>query len=150
MTKLILIVAISVAPCVGLTQCARVAPGRSDVVERHPDKPDGDHVLAAALANHQSNVEVQGSGIVTKVLADDNDGSRHQRFILRVASGQTVLIAHNIDISKKIDSLKEGDQVSFKGEYEWNSKGGVIHWTHHDPEGRHSSGWIRHNGKIYQ
>lgn len=150
MKKLVLIFSISVAACVGLTQCARVAPGRSDVVERHPDAPHGDQVLAGALANHQSNVEVQGSGVVTKILADDNDGSRHQRFILRLASGQTVLIAHNLDISNKIDNLKEGDQVLFKGEYEWNPKGGVIHWTHHDPAGRHSSGSIQHNGQTYQ
>lgn len=113
-------------------------------------RSDSDQALAQALANHQSNIQVQGNGIVTQLLADDNDGSKHQRFILRLGSGQTLLVAHNIDIANRIASLKEGDQVAFKGEYEWNPKGGLIHFTHHDPEGRHPSGWIKHNGQIYQ
>jgi hypothetical protein len=32
----------------------------------------------------------------------------------------------------------------------WNPQGGVIHWTHHDPAGRHLSGWVKHNGRTYQ
>ena len=106
--------------------------------------------LSAAFDNQQSNVQVHGSGRVTKVLADDNDGSRHQRFIVRLASGQTVLIAHNIDLASRVASLQEGDSVEFYGEYEWNTKGGVVHWTHRDPQRRHVDGWIKHNDRIYQ
>jgi hypothetical protein len=106
--------------------------------------------LVAAFENHRSNVQVQGSGHVTKVLADDNDGSRHQRFIVRVDSGQTVLIAHNIDLANRVASLSNGDRIEFYGEYEWNAKGGVIHWTHRDPQHRHVDGWIKHNGRTYQ
>jgi len=109
-----------------------------------------DQVLAAAFENRQSNVQIQGMGEVTRVLADDNDGSRHQRFIIRLASGQTLLVAHNIDLANRVASLKVGDAVEFYGEYEWNPQGGVIHWTHHDPSGRHVAGWIKHNGHTYQ
>jgi len=91
-----------------------------------------------------------GEGVVERVLADDNDGSRHQRFILRLASGQTLLIAHNIDIANRIQALRTGERVEFYGQYESNPEGGVIHWTHHDPDGKHVTGWLKHNGIVYQ
>jgi len=98
----------------------------------------------------RSGQQVEGQGAVSRILSDDNDGSRHQRFILRLDSGRTLLVAHNIDLAPKISSLREGDVVSFYGEYESNDKGGVIHWTHHDPQGRHVDGWLEHNGQRYQ
>ena len=84
-----------------------------------------------------------------KVLPDDRKGSRHQRFILTLDSGQTVLIAHNIDLAPRVPELKRGDVVQFKGEYEWNERGGVVHWTHHDPNGKHAPGWLRREGQRY-
>ena len=109
-----------------------------------------DPILAEAFENQRSNVQVQGNGKVTRVLADDNDGSRHQRFLVQLGSGQTLLVAHNIDLANRVASLKTGDRVEFNGEYEWNAKGGVIHWTHRDPQGRHVDGWIRHSGRTYE
>lgn len=106
--------------------------------------------LALAYQNRQSDVQVEGRGRVVRLLADDNKGSRHQRFLLALPSGQTLLIAHNIDLAPRIDGLKVGDTVAFYGEYEWNNKGGVVHWTHHDPKGRHRGGWLKHNGRIYR
>ena len=147
MKKPLLIAAVLALAFIGVSQSGCVTT--HDAVRVEP-KSDSDRALAQALANHQSNIQVQGNGIVTQLLADDNDGSRHQRFILRLGSGQMLLVAHNIDIANRIASLKEGDQVAFKGEYEWNPKGGLIHFTHHDPQGRHSSGWIKHNGHTYQ
>lgn len=111
---------------------------------------NGSAVLATAFANRQSDLQVEGSGTVVKILSDDLDGSRHQRFILDVGNGQTVLVSHNIDLAPRVGGLKTGDTVEFFGEYEWNPKGGVIHWTHHDPAGRHAAGWIRHRGAVYQ
>ena len=109
-----------------------------------------DSLIQAAYENRQSDVQVEGAGRGVKVLPDDNKGSRHQKFILELASGQTLLIAHNIDLAPRIPDLHEGDRVSFYGEYEWNERGGVVHWTHHDPQGRHVDGWLKHQGKRYQ
>ena len=67
-----------------------------------------------------------------------------------LGSGETVLLSHNIDLAPRIESLKKGDTVEFYGEYEWNEKGGVIHWTHNDPDGSHVAGWIKHQGKTYE
>lgn len=109
-----------------------------------------DSALQNAIDNQQSNAQVAGAGEVIKVLADDLKGSRHQRFILKIASGTTLLVAHNIDLASRIDGLNVGDTVEFYGVYEFNNKGGVIHWTHHDPRGQHPGGWLKHNGSTYQ
>lgn len=82
----------------------------------------GTDQLAAAVESHRSNVQVEGSGRVSRILPDDNEGSRHQRFIVRLGSGQTVLVAHNIDLATRVASLKVGDAVELKGEYEWNEQ----------------------------
>lgn len=111
---------------------------------------ESDPQLAAAFENQQSNLQIQGDGIVSKILPDDTKGSQHQRFILRLTNGQTLLIVHNIDLAPRIDNLNVGDTIEFHGEYKWNSKGGVVHWTHHDPDGRHEAGWLKHNDKTHQ
>jgi len=109
-----------------------------------------DSQIGRAFKNRTSNVQVEGEGVVTRILADDLSGSRHQRFIVRLKSDQTVLIAHNIDIAPRVAGLQEGDSVRFYGEYVWNEKGGTVHWTHHDPKGRHVAGWVKHEGQTYQ
>ena len=122
---------------------ARSATGRTTT--RVDDNPIG-----RAFASRTSDIQVEGEGTVIRVLSDDLEGSRHQRFIVELASGQTLLISHNIDVAPRIGGLKVGDGVRFNGEYVWNEKGGVIHWTHHDPRGRHVAGWVMHNGTTYQ
>lgn len=105
--------------------------------------------LEQAIKNQLSDIQVEGTGKVSKLLRDDLSGSRHQRFILKLNNNRSLLVAHNIDLAPKIESLRKGDRVSFYGEYEWNNKGGVLHWTHHDPGGRHIDGWLEHEGKRY-
>ena len=109
-----------------------------------------DDPIARAFESGVSDIQVEGEGTVTRLLPDDLNGSRHQRFIVQLASGQTLLVSHNIDLAPRINGLEVGDSVRFNGEYVWNEKGGVIHWTHHDPRGRHVAGWVIHNGKTYK
>ena len=109
-----------------------------------------DQILTDAYQKKQSDVQVSGSGVVVHKFPDDISGRKHQKFILKLLSGQTVIVSHNIDLARPIDSLKQGDTVSFYGEYEWKAKGGVVHWTHHDPRGKHIDGWLKHNGATYQ
>jgi len=113
-------------------------------------QPTNTSVVANAYIQHLQDVQVMGEGEVVKVLADDDQGSKHQRFILRVPEGFTVLVAHNIDHAPRVANIAQGDKVLFYGEYVWNEKGGVVHWTHSDPRGRHVSGWLKHNGITYQ
>jgi hypothetical protein len=109
---------------------------------------DDSRAVLDAFRARRSGVEVEATGVVTRRLPDDLEGSKHQRFILRVGD-QTVLVAHNIDLAPRVP-VSEGDTVQLRGEYEWNQLGGVIHWTHRDPAGRHPAGWIRIRGKLYQ
>jgi len=124
-----------------------VAPSGSSPL---PIVKSNDQAINNAYQNRQSDVQVNGSGIVIRTLSDDKKGNQHQRFLVKLASGNTVLIAHNIDLAPRINALREGDMIDFYGEYEWNKKGGVVHWTHHDPRGNHESGWLKHKGSTYQ
>ncbi|HIG64705.1 MAG TPA: DUF3465 domain-containing protein [Methyloprofundus sp.] len=81
---------------------------------------------------------------------DDLQGAHYQRFLIELDSGQTLLIAHNIDFAPRIDTLSLGDRIEFYGEYEWTEQGGIIHWMHYDPAGIHEDGWILHDEFIYQ
>jgi len=115
-----------------------------------PTDTSTDAQLAELFHNQATGVQVSGSGTVSRILADDDDGSRHQRFILELDSGQTLLIAHNIDIAPRLDGVQVGDRVSFYGEYAYSDQGGTIHWTHHDPQGQHAAGWLEWKGQKYQ
>jgi len=110
---------------------------------------ESDKVLQNAFVEKATDLQVQGSGIVIKLLSDDLDGIKHQRFIIKLDIDQTLLISHNIDLAARIDTLQTGDKVEFSGDYEWNSKGGVVHWTHDDPNGIHTNGWLKHKGIKY-
>lgn len=114
------------------------------------DPEQESNALQQAIDSQVSDVQVQGKGAIVKVLPDDLHGSKHQRLILRIEGGDTILIAHNIDLAPRIPDPQVGDVVEFYGEYEWNDKGGVVHWTHHDPAGRHPGGWLKHRGSTYE
>ncbi|MGK2860162.1 MAG: DUF3465 domain-containing protein [Thermoanaerobaculia bacterium] len=108
----------------------------------------GDGSVAEAFGKRQSDVWVEGSGTVEATLPDDREGSRHQKFIVRIDRKLTVLVSHNIDLAPRVP-LDRGDEVSFRGEYVWNQKGGLVHWTHHDPRGGRG-GWIRLGDEVYE
>lgn len=86
---------------------------------------------------------------IVKLLPDDDDGSRHQRLLLKLETGGTVLVAHNIDLANRVPA-DEGDRITVYGQYEWNDRGGVLHWTHHAPRNNREGGWIEFDGKRYQ
>ncbi len=95
-----------------------------------------------------SDQQVKVFGRVLRILPDDTKGSRHQKFII-LTNDLTVLIVHNIDLAPRVP-IKKDDYVWVYGEYEWNEKGGLIHWTHKDPKGIHPNGFITHKKKTYE
>jgi calcineurin-like phosphoesterase family protein len=122
--------------------------GDSDEISTN-EISENDQVILTAYENRVSDLQVTGEGTVIVLLENDTSGSQHQKFIIELSSGQTLLISHNIDLAPIISSLKIGDAIEFYGEYEWNDEGGLIHWTHIDPNGNHISGWLFHDGTFY-
>ena len=140
-----------------LAACKQSAPESlvvSDVITRDTIESNlaevNNSALIDAFKHKKSDIFIEGAGVVKKLLADDNKGSRHQKFLVTVSPEQTLLFAHNIDLAPRIESLQVGDSVTFRGEYVYNPKGGVMHWTHHDPQGGNKVGWIKHHGKVYE
>ncbi len=150
MRKLVLAAVVVAALYFGLGQTGALRQFAGTPATQGRVAPANSDKLGNAFVEWKSGSQVTGEGTVTKLLADDTEGSRHQRFILTLPSGQTLLVAHNIDLAPRIASLKAGDAVVFSGVYEWNAKGGVVHWTHRDPSGRHQAGWLKHVGQTYQ
>ena len=113
----------------------------------------------AACNGGVSHVEVRDSGVVDRYLGIRRGPSgTHEGFIVsfpaRDASEQGMMsfelrarIEDNIDITGRIP-LRPGDRISLQGQLECND--GVIHWTHHDPSGRHTAGFVEVSGRHYQ
>lgn len=106
--------------------------------------------MTASFNNKDSGVVVTVKGNVTRLLSDDTAGDRHQRFIIRMSNAQTLLITHNIDIAPPVSGISTNSLVYVHGEYVWNSEGGLVHWTHHDPNLKHESGWIWFNNTRFE
>lgn len=114
-----------------------------------PKSTSNGPTVESLFESKTSDTVIEVSGRVKAVLKDDLEGSKHQKFILKFSSGHTVLVSHNIDLAPRVP-LGVGDDIELRGEYEWTEKGGVIHWTHHDPGNRRPGGWIKLKGKTYK
>lgn len=104
--------------------------------------------LARAIAEHSSGVWVEGQGEVRRTMRDDLRGRQHQRIVLELADGGTLLIAHNTQLGGRAPA-EMGATIRFRGRYEWNQRGGVVHWTHRDPRGG-NGGWLEVDGRRYE
>ena len=102
---------------------------------------------ARTFRSHLSGVWLTAEGQVTRVLADSEGRFRHQRFILRCRSGQTLLIVNDVSIGQRAP-VTVGHEVVVRGQYVWNRQGGLVHFTHHAQAGG-DGGWILYRGKVY-
>ena len=143
-----LVATILAVSSLGAQATAAAPPTRQAPRKAELPRDTGDAALRAAHAAERRNVPIEFSAVVTKLLKDDREGLQHQRFLVK-AAGLTVLVAHNIDLAPRAP-VTVGATVRLRGEYVWNDKGGVMHWTHRDPRGRHAAGFIEVGGQRVQ
>jgi len=105
-------------------------------------QPQGAELAERAFQRHLSEVPITVSGAVVRLLADDTEEPRHQRFIIETERGQTLLVLYNLGFGARVP-VRVGDQVTVRGEYIWNRHGGAVHRIHGDPRGRAPAGWLR-------
>jgi hypothetical protein len=115
------------------------------------EKPDNAHVCAL-YASGTSDAEVVAQGTVLGVLGTHNGPSgEHEGFLLKLTQQCDLMlrVETNVDITGPVP-LRAGETVTVKGQFEDDPGGGVIHWTHRDPSGRHVAGYVLAGGKYYE
>lgn len=133
--------------CVGMTLLAYLPK----VWSRIPDSASTVSVASSGTTGSRpvASNQYHDIGIVYRILPDDTRGIPHQRFLVRTPRKRSLLIVHNTRQASRIPDLKVDDTVEFCGDYVPNDKGGLVHWTHDDPAGRHPDGWVLHKGRYY-
>lgn len=114
-----------------------------------PGSSETDRRLAHAFAEKLGGFPIVFSGTVVLNFRDSRQEHAMQQFIVRLASGQTLLIVHDKTIGRGVPRVRIGDRVTVSGEYRWNPKGGYIMFTTRKADGR-PGGWIRRNGRKYE
>lgn len=132
-------------------RCATLALIGASLCACAASQPPDDAAVCAAYSAQRSGVEVVAQGRITRVLGiQPGRTSPHEGFLLRLDSGcaLVVRVEVNTDLTGAIP-LSLSERVLVKGEYEYYPRGGVIHWTHRDPRGRHENGYVSANGTMY-
>ena len=115
---------------------------------------DSNGAVYEAWRTQRSHVEVTADGSVARILGTRRGPSgAHEGFLLHLRGsagrGLTVRVESNVDLTGPIP-LRAGQAATVRGEYIYDSRGGLIHYTHLDPRGRHAAGYVRVEGRIYQ
>ncbi len=99
------------------------------------------------FGQHRSGAWVTVSGKISGILGDSYGRFRHQRFTLGCSNGLTILIVNDISVGQRAPVAARG-RVTVRGQYVWDSQGGLVHFTHHADNG--PGGWILYANHVYQ
>ncbi len=151
--KLLCQAAILILPCsvvfTGCSQSTSTIDRPANYTKLAPRADTNESEVAAAQNNRASHVQVTCTLPVKRMLRPDDKGEKHEKFLLQLSNGSTILVAHNVSRAPSVP-VEAGDIVTVHGEYIWNNKGGVIHWTHASDTPRHEGGYIDFKGQRYQ
>jgi len=139
--------------CMVVTGCAQaqspVASNQTRFADAAAQPNAGDAEAIRAQELQLVKVPLTVTAPVKKMLKYDDRGLPHEKFLLLLSNGTTILVAHNTKMAPYVP-LQPGDLVTVSGEYIWNAKGGLIHWTHHSDTPNHKGGYIDFNGRRYE
>jgi hypothetical protein len=123
---------------------------RKKVTESTYAKMDGseEDLLRAIDSRKRVKFLYAANLVVVEVLPDDNQGSRHQKWVVETSNGQQVMAVYNSDMCPRVP-VEVGDRIGLAGEYIWTKQGGLIHWLHHDPRGGRPDGFVELEGNRY-
>lgn len=124
------------------------AQGQQSYTNQQANLP-GDAEAIRAQNQQLIKVPITVTAPVKKMLRYDDRGVPHEKFLLQLSNGSTILVAHNTQMAPFVP-IQAGDIVTVSGEFIWNAKGGLIHWTHHTDTPKHAGGYIDFNGKRYE
>jgi hypothetical protein len=115
---------------------------------------DANGAVYDAWRTGRSHLELTASGSVARTLGLRRGPSgMHEGFLLHLRGsagrGLTIRVEDNVDLTGPIP-MAAGDDVEVRGEYVYDERGGLIHYTHLDPRGRHPGGYVRVHDKVYQ
>ena len=110
--------------------------------------PDDSEQIRQAFQQRGSNLLVETEATVVRIFPDIEDTRTYQQFRVRLPNGHELMVMHDLDQALRVP-LDVHDSIRLRGEYDWTSRGGVIHWTHDDPERQREGGWIELQGKKY-
>ncbi len=109
---------------------------------------DADLVRAARAQKRQHYIEA-GNLVVTKILPDDRQGLKHQKWEARLSNGQKIQVVYNSDMGARVP-VEVGDQFGVGGEFVWGRQNvGIMHWLHEDRKDRRPDGYVYHEGQVY-
>jgi len=122
--------------------------GNSNGKPEVPNVQD-DSELVYAVQNRRDLLFVQGANVtVLQIMPDDNDGLRHQRWYVKLSSGESVFAVYNIDITARVP-IEVNQKMKLGGEFKWTNQGALIHWLHEDPKERRPDGYVEVGGRRY-
>ena len=104
--------------------------------------------LEEAHRYRQTGIMAEVDGTVARILMDDKEDQRNQKFTIRLTNGQMVLVIHDQEAAGRVP-VSFGDTVLVRGEYVWTETGGTLRHTQRDYSAQRLHGWIDHKGERY-
>ncbi len=108
----------------------------------------GVHVVEQAYYAKKSDLMVEVTGEVVRVVRPVKGSEGHQEFQLRLPNGQMVMVVRNASVEDRVP-LEASDRVPVRGKYQWTDLGGIIRGTQRDYSLDRMHGWVELDGKKY-